>query len=247
MFARMSATGTASDRRLRPAMEDRVTIGDVGGALVVAVFDGHGGAAVAEHAARHTLEAVGTALASALRGEVFWRRVFERIDLAAPACGSTATLLLLRDGVLSLAWVGDSRVLLVTDRGCRVLTADHRIGRESERRRVEAAGAVIVPPYVVDPGTGNGLMVTRALGDRELRRVGILPEPETASRHLEPGDMALIAATDGLWDVAGDEEVATVCREAAPQVAASRLVALVGERGGADNVSVALVGLETDR
>jgi len=224
-------------------MEDRAVTGQVDDALLVGVFDGHGGAEVAEHASRHVLGAVGAGLAASLRGEALWRRVFEQIDLGRQSCGSTATLVLLRDGVLSAAWAGDSRALLVTGHACRVLTPDHRIERLDERRRVEAAGALIEPPYVVDPVTAAGLMMTRALGDRALRRVGILAEPETAVRHLEPGDLAVVVATDGLWDVAGDDEAAHVCRQAGPQATADRLVALVEERGGSDNVTVVVVPL----
>lgn len=234
----MTQLGMARDQRYRDDMEDRVVAGPVAGGLVVAVFDGHGGSAVAEHAAARALAEVEAAGGGGLAPEALWRRVFDRLDLGQEACGATATLLLLRGRRLTVAWVGDSRAVLVTERGSRVLTPDHRIDRADERRRVLAAGARIMPPYVVDPATLQGLMVTRALGDRALRRVGVIAEPEVATVGLEPGDVGFVAATDGLWDVVGSDEAAEVCRRQAPQPAADRLLELVVERDGSDNVTV---------
>jgi serine/threonine protein phosphatase PrpC len=93
-------------------------------------------------------------------------------------------------------------------------------------------------PYVVDPRTGQGLMVTRSLGDHALRRIGITPEPEIVAVALTPDAVGVVLATDGLWDVVTTAEAAAACRQAEPQRAAERLVALVGERDGSDNVTV---------
>jgi len=235
--------GIARDQRYRSHMEDRVVTGSVAGGLVVGVFDGHGGSTVAEHAAANALHLVETALAHDLRPDAMWRHIFAGLDLDVEGCGSTATLLFVRDReLLSVGWVGDSRALLVTDTGWRVLTPDHRIDRAEEHRRVVAAGALIVPPYVVEPRLGHGLMVTRALGDCELRAVGITAEPEVTSVRLQEGDVGFVAATDGLWDVVTSEEAATACRGEEPETAAARLVEMVVERDGADNVAV-VVGI----
>jgi protein phosphatase 1L len=219
-------------------MEDRVATGSVAGGLLVGVFDGHGGSLVAEHAAAHAARLVESALGRGLRDEALWREVFAGLDPDIQGCGSTATLLLERDRHLSIAWVGDSRALLVTVQGCDVLTPDHRIDRADERQRVLAAGASLAPPYVVDPTLGQGLMMTRALGDRELRRIGVVAKPEVVT--LAPGATAqgFVVATDGLWDVVTNEEAASICRDAEPQAAAERLVELVIRRDGADNVTV---------
>jgi serine/threonine protein phosphatase PrpC len=219
-------------------MEDRDVTGDVAGGLLVGVFDGHGGDAVAEHAATHALDAVAAALGSGLAGPARWRAVFTRLDLARPYCGATATLLLARAGALDCAWVGDSRALLVHADAARVLAVDHRIGRDDERRRVVGAGAALDPPYAMDPHTGHGLMVTRALGDHALRRIGITAEPEVVTVPLGPAVVGFVVATDGLWDVVGETEAAAACREVAPQAAAERLVNLVVRREGLDNVTV---------
>jgi serine/threonine protein phosphatase PrpC len=234
----MKELGLASDQRRRPAMEDRAVTGPVVGGFLIGVFDGHGGSAVAGHAARRALVCVEWALARGLQGPALWTQVFQGLDRDETWCGSTATLVLLAGRELSVAWVGDSRAILVTTTAGQVLTPDHRIERADERRRVLAAGACLEPPYVVDPETGRGLMVTRALGDRGLRGVGVVAEPEAMAAVLAPGDVGLVVATDGLWDVVGSDEAAAVCRAHAPEAAAAELVRQVAERGGTDNVTV---------
>jgi serine/threonine protein phosphatase PrpC len=219
-------------------MEDRVVTGRAGDALVVSVFDGHGGATVAERAAAQVLGLVGEALGRGLEGGGLWQAVFAGLDAPVTGCGATATLLLLRGEALSAAWVGDSRAVLVDRTGCRVLTPDHRIDRADELARVTLAGAAIVPPYAIDPRTSRGLMMTRALGDRELRRVGIVAEPEWVSLPLEEDTLGFVVATDGLWDVVDNDEAAAACRGVDPEIAARDLVRLVGQREGVDNVSV---------
>jgi serine/threonine protein phosphatase PrpC len=224
-------------------MEDHCATATLGDSTLVAVFDGHEGSAVAEYAASHVVEVVRAALARGLTGEALWSSVFPALEPDVPRAGSTATVLLVGDGVVSVAWVGDSRAVLVTRSGARPLTSDHRIERRDELARCLAAGAELMPPYVIDPLTSNGLMVTRALGDRALRVIGITPEPEVASVTLDPGAVGLVVATDGLWDVIGDDEAAAIARVGPPQAAANRLVDMVVERDGTDNVTVVVGAL----
>jgi serine/threonine protein phosphatase PrpC len=233
-----SRIGVASDQRRREAMEDRAVAAEVaGGHLLVAVFDGHGGDFVADQAASRVRDLVEVALAEGFEAGG-WPAVFAQLDADAAECGSTATMVLIERDRLTAAWVGDSRAVLVTTGGCRVLTPDHRIGRLDERWRVVAAGAEIDPPYVMDPHSGQGLMVTRTLGDQALRRIGIVPVPEVAQHGLAGDEVAVVVASDGLWDCVDDEEAADAVRGLAPDVAAARLVELVADREGRDNVTV---------
>jgi len=125
--------------------------------------------------------------------------------------------------------------------GHQILTGAHRTDRADERRRVLRAGAEIEEPYAVDPLTSHGLMVTRSLGDRHLRRVGIISEPETATVTLTHGDLGFVLATDGLWDVVPDADVAALCRHSEAQRGADGLLDLVARREGVDNVTILVV------
>ena len=232
------SVGIARDQRFRETMEDRVATGQAADGFVVAVFDGHGGWEVADRAAARAIKLVEAAAAQDLALDAMLAEVFAGLDSRAARCGSTATLLFARGNDLAVAWVGDSRAVLVKSGGFEVLTPDHRIDRMDERRRVLAAGGVIEPPYAVDPHSGQGLMVTRALGDHALHRIGIIAVPEIVTKTLANGDIGFVVATDGLWDVVSSGEAAMVCRGAEPQAAADQLVGLVTDRAGADNVSV---------
>lgn len=223
-------------------MEDRVVTETVSRSVVVGVFDGHGGARVADRAAKTLLHVVQKALATGLDPHDMWPFVFGELDPEVRDSGSTATLLYFPDddGDASAAWVGDSRAVTVRNTGCDVLTPPHNVARADERQRVIAAGAIVIPPHVVDPRTSQGLAVTRALGDREMRGVGIIAVPETAEI-AQRDVIAVVVATDGLWDVVGNEEAAELCRSNEPTLAAQSLVTMAVQRGTSDNVSVVVM------
>jgi serine/threonine protein phosphatase PrpC len=224
-------------------MEDRFVIGTLPGAHVLAVFDGHGGVQVVEHASSVALSVTAAAVAGDGTQGAVLRAVFRELDLEVADCGSTATVCLLRDEELSIGWVGDSRAVRVRYVDYDVLTPAHRIDRPDELARVQAAGAQIKGPYVFDPLTSRGLMITRSLGDRDLRRIGVIPEPEivTVPRGLD--DIGLVLATDGLWETISDDEVARTCRAAEPQDVADRLVTALRAAKADDNATVIVVGL----
>src|SRR2546428_4229616 len=105
---------------------------------------------------------------------------------------------------VSVANAGDAHVVAVSADHATRLTEEHRITNEVELKRVVDAGATICGPYVCLPD-GRGIMPTRALGDHEFAKVGVLSEPAVSSHVLEPG--FLVAACDGLWDVMDPEEL----------------------------------------
>ena len=57
-------------------------------------------------------------------------------------------------------------------------------------------------------------MMTRSLGDRWFRPVGVIAEPEIGHHAVGAGDVAVVAATDGLWDVLGLDDTARLVRAA---------------------------------
>lgn len=213
------------------------------GSLYAAVFDGHGGDGVSRAAADRLHVLLAAEMAS-LPAEAALGRAFRTLDAetAAEPSGSTAVVLVLQGGRATVANVGDSHAMLVSAGGARIVTADHRLTNEEEYRHVVAAGAKIWGPYLCLPD-GAGVMVTRALGDRAFRSVGLRCEPSVTSLDLGKEDEAFVLASDGVWDAVEEDIVADLARQAASAKAAVERIVEAGLAFGTDNVGSVVVRL----
>jgi serine/threonine protein phosphatase PrpC len=244
MTALPAGVGLAADAGPRAYMEDRWAVEVTPGGLFAAVYDGHGGAEVADLAAADLHREVLAALRAGLDPADALRRAFDQLARATDDldCGSTVAALLLAGPTLSTAHVGDSRIVRVGQTDVESLTQDHRIEVAVERARVLRMGARLDPPYVVRGG--RGLMMTRSLGDRWFRPVGVIAEPEIGRHALRTGDVALVAATDGVWDVLDVEHAARVVRGASTaQAAADALIDTALAADTHDNITALVVRL----
>lgn len=242
MKSRVKQASVVSEIGLRPRMEDRHALVEGAGGLFGGVYDGHGGAEVAELVASQLHQEFFKALEEGLAPEAAFLRSYERMDRAVQSldCGTTSGTFFIRGDELAVAHLGDTRLLLVTTAGAEQLTEDHRVDHPRERDRILQAGGEIEDPYVMR-GT-LGVMPTRVFGDRWFRPVGVIATPDVATRQLTPSDRYLVAGCDGLWDVLDNEHVAGIVH-AVPDVgqAATTLAAAVFARGGSDNVTIIVV------
>lgn len=236
----------AQRRGTRSSQEDAWCIAQPRGWFFGAVLDGHGGGATARYAATALPGRVAEKI-SALAPVDALRQSFEETSAAIePRAedGATALAVLLGQGQLHWANAGDCRLLLVSRDGCHQLTADHRLGNAAERIRIERTGRTVIRlPYLyVGP---DGLMVTRSLGDRRFKPAGVTATPQTGQRLLDAADRWLIAATDGIWDALGNDEVAkiTTWHKSASTVAQAIAAAAISN-GGQDNATVLVVDLQ---
>jgi serine/threonine protein phosphatase PrpC len=239
-----AGVGVAANGGPRAYMEDRWAVQAMPGGLLAAVYDGHGGSAVADLAAAELHRGVLSALETRLKPADALRQAFAHLARATDDldCGSTVAALLLAHGALFTAHVGDSRIVRIGNVGAENLTADHRIDVAAERARVLRMGARLDPPYVVRGE--RGLMVTRSLGDRWFRPVGVIAEPEIGRHGLAAEGVALVAATDGVWDVLdADDAAQIVCRTLTAQAAADALIDAALTAGTHDNVTAIVVRL----
>jgi len=232
--------GVASDPgRLRETNEDTAFAGPTGangGALLLAVADGLGGApagdvasTLAVAALRESLDAENEpATEAALRAAMALanRRVHAAGQRPGRAgMGATVTAAAVAGERALLAHAGDCRAYLVNAAGARQLTTDHTWVAEQVR-----AGRL--PPEAA-AGHPSRHVVTRAVGS----------EPETPCDIIEtavsPGD-TLVLCSDGLHGPVSGAEIAEVCRTVAAtaQQAAEALVDMANRRGGADNITV---------
>jgi PPM family protein phosphatase len=143
--------------------------------------------------------------------------------------GTTCVALVLCGAEAFLAHVGDSRAYRLRGGALERLTVDHSFVAE-----LVAAGALTEEEARAHEQRN---VITRALGIR--------PEVEptvTGPLAVEPGDV-FVLCSDGLHDPVRDEEIAEALAGAAPLAAAERLVALARERGGPDNITVAVAAV----
>lgn len=132
--------------------------------------------------------------------------VVDRLPSATNS-GATVSVVVLETGRIALANVGDSDVVLGRAGTHAVVISEcHRPSLEAERQRILDAGGIVQDAYVCDaPAPRKMISITRALGDLDVRSIGVSTEPYIRSVKLEHPDDFLIIATDGLWDAHGSD------------------------------------------
>ncbi|KAF4669131.1 hypothetical protein FOZ61_004967 [Perkinsus olseni] len=162
--------------------------------------------------------------------------------------GSTATIVVRRNGFLNCAWVGDSRAVLATirtpDKGhgpTRLvavdLSRDHKPELPEERARIEAQGGRVLKlggdiPYRVFVKTAYypGLAMTRSIGDTVGVSAGISHVPEVSVRPVNEGvDKFILVASDGVWEFISSQEAVDIINKYPPTRAQAAAEALAHE------------------
>lgn len=228
----------------RREMEDRYVLVAGEGGLFGGVYDGHGGDAAVRAVAAGLHPRFFEALASGRDPEAAFLQAHAAMDrqVRHRTCGTTATTFFLRAGRLTVANLGDGRLILVREGLVRALTRDHRVLDPLERPRILAAGGLIDGPYVFRED--HGVMMSRGFGDVWFRAVGVIATPEVSAWDLTPADRCLVVASDGLWDELSNEAVDRIVSAVpGPQAAADALAAAVATRHGRDNLTVLVVPL----
>ena len=198
-----------------------------------AVADGMGGARGGEIASRVAATALGESVDGSGEARVVAliqeanRQVYERAreDSDASGMGTTITVAIFEDGIVSIGHVGDSRAYLIRDRNVDQLTEDHSLVAELVRTgRLSPEEAETHPQRSV---------ITRALGTD--------PDVDVDSFAVEakPGDVFLICS-DGLTSMVDDETILDVVERNRAELdeAAKELIAAANRNGGEDNITV---------
>ena len=198
-----------------------------------AVADGMGGARGGEIASRVAATALGESVdgngeqrVTALIQEAN-RQVYDRAreDSDASGMGTTITVALFENGLVSIGHVGDSRAYLIRDRALDQLTEDHSLVAELVRTgRLSPEEAETHPQRSV---------ITRALGtDPDV-------DVDSFSVEAKPGDLFLICS-DGLTSMIDDETILQVVENGRTdfEAVAKELVSAANRSGGEDNITV---------
>ena len=125
---------------------------------------------------------------------IFFRAENEQEDLAG--MGTTMVGFWMRNGVMYIANVGDSRLYMWTDEGFWQLTEDHSLINDQIRAGVISEEEA---PHVVGRN-----VITRSVGfEREV-------QVDTLQREVKPGDVYVLCS-DGLSGLISDQEIADLC------------------------------------
>lgn len=179
--------------------------------------------------------------------------------------GTTLVLAVIRGHSITIANIGDSRIVLgqkfnektvektATIGGLKAirLSIDHKPDIPMEKDRVIQSGGRVFAieygdgskgPERVWLGTTNipGLAMSRSLCDKVAHSVGVSSVPEFFEINHDPTlDCFLILATDGLWEFVSDQEAADIAANAAePSVAANALIREATEKWLANEKAV---------
>ncbi|MFW5828791.1 MAG: PP2C family protein-serine/threonine phosphatase [Planctomycetota bacterium] len=145
--------------------------------------------------------------------------------------GTTIAAAVFMDDRVVFGHVGDSRIYRIADRQIEQLNEDHTLVAE----RIRAG--------TLDPESEEAMMLssilTRALGMEHIT-VDILIE------ELCPGDIYLLCS-DGLTDMLMDHELLEIINGHPddPYAACATCIREANERGGIDNITVGITGIQT--
>ena len=242
-YAAVTDTG-----RVRAHNEDALAVAPAIGLVVLA--DGMGGYAAGEVASDIAVSVIRDVveqhfLHQPIVADALWQVLVDAVLEANTAIiaaavdepsyrGMGATLVtgIFHGSLLVLAHVGDSRAYRLRDGLLTLLTRDHSVLQE----RIDAG--LVTPEQARLSNIRN--LVTRALGAEAL-----LAE-EVHEHAAERGDVYLFCS-DGLNDMLTDEEITGILLGGTGglQQACEELVGAANEAGGADNVSVVLVYVDS--
>lgn len=219
--------------------------------VAVVVCDGISSASAGNVAARDAASAAGAVLSQAVADpgrdaesalldainaaneavvQVEWTTRVKRVD---PSC--TLVSALCRGADVMVAWVGDSRAYWFDDEHPRRLTVDDSFAEESIAKGILTPEQAAKSPFLHS--------ITHWVGpdspERPPRLVSLRPD--------RPG--RLVLCTDGLWNYAPEaDELARLLdglpAGAAPAAVARALTDTANDRGGHDNITVAVVDID---
>ncbi|KAL8132634.1 putative protein phosphatase 2C 8 [Apium graveolens] len=195
-----------------------------------AIYDGHGGQLAAEYAQRHLHSNIMSAGlprelldVKAAKKAIFdgFRKTDESLLQESAAGGwmdgATAVCVWVLGQTVFVANIGDAKAVVArssTTNGSEnesnklnplkaiVLTREHKAIYPQERARIQKAGGSV---------SANGrlqgrLEVSRAFGDRQFKKVGVVATPDIHSFSLTERDKFIILGCDGLWGVFGTSD-----------------------------------------
>ena len=207
------------------------------------IFDGHGGNLTANLCAQKYPEIFRKCLLECpFDYEQAIKKSFLLMDkeiekTKAQEVGNTATVVFINNKLLYCANVGDSSCCVI-GKTAEFITTDHKCTNKNELKRIEKEGG-----QIVDERLGGILVVTRGLGDLDLKNKGLSAEPSVAKILINHNYDYCVIASDGVWDVLSPDEVAKITQKNSIENLAKIIVETAIEKGSEDNISCIVIEL----
>ncbi|XP_008787672.2 probable protein phosphatase 2C 67 [Phoenix dactylifera] len=237
-----------------------------------AIYDGHGGRLAAEYAQRYLhanvlvaglpRESMDVKAAKRAILEGFRRTDESLLQESAKGNwldGATAVCVWILGQTVLVANIGDAKSILARSSSADgslslsnesrstlkaiVMTREHKAIYPQERARIQKAGGSVGPN-----GRLQGrLEVSRAFGDRQFKKVGVIATPDVHSFELTRREQFIILGCDGLWGVFGPSDAVDFVQKqleetSSATTAARRLVReAVRERHCKDNCTAIVI------
>lgn len=235
-------TDTGCERELN---EDRYAVVESASGLAWLVCDGMGGQTGGELAAQLAIDAIRRDLENlparsaevALKSAILEANriiILRRQNHAFAGMGTTIVGALFSGSEIVIGHVGDSRAYLIRDAAIQQLTTDHTYVQQLvDSGDIKAEEALSHP---------EAHILTRCIGSEpgleiEITRYWVWDTPEGEA------DDFLLLCSDGLYSLVAEGEIANTLAHNSPQRSCARLVELAKERGGFDNITLAIVPL----
>ena len=208
------------------------------------IFDGHGGDATAKLCVKRYPEIFKNCLIeNPFDYENAIKRSFLLMDkeieeTKAMEVGNTATIVFINNRLLYCANVGDSSCCLIGNKA-EFISIDDKCTNKKEIKRIEKAGGEII-----DGRLGGILLVSRGLGDFDLKNKGLSSEPHITKRLIDHNLNYCVLASDGVWDVLNPDDVSKIIQETSNiNNMAKAIVEKAKEKGTEDNISCIVIEL----
>ncbi len=242
-------TGVCEEIGLRESYEDSYAIYRVENLSFFSaeIYDGHGGHKAAEIASEMLTPYFLNLLKS--KGDEDVIRMIEESYLAVDTyliergirSGTTAALFYVIGERFFASNAGDSRIVIGTEDGVKVLTKDHKPYLPNERQRIEKKGGRVITYDI--PRVQGILAISRALGNPSLKPY-VIANPFIVEGYLSRENDYAIIACDGVWDVIEPEDAINLARKKMEAQTIAEYVTREALRlGSTDNITVVVVDL----
>lgn len=125
--------------------------------------------------------------------------------------GSTCLLIFIIENNLICANIGNSRAILLEKTELLQLSIDQTLSDPEEIKRILKKGGKIKQidkKIILENANNNDFEISRSIGDKNLKNIGIIYEPVITEYTLNRKSRFIIMGTKGLWNALSNEKAA---------------------------------------